>query len=99
MTEPETTAKWIVIKQQIIGNPETWATDYEWIGDSYPSAAEAFEAGCRILDHDDFNVGRIEKGRLVAFGYYDYADEFRNFPNDVVAVATYLEKSGYEVRP
>jgi hypothetical protein len=67
--------QFIVVRQQIIGLPEAWSTQYSWDGQRHDTRQAAIDAGLRGLGHDDFNVGTVEDGRLVAFGWdqYDFA--------------------------
>lgn len=59
----------LVIQQQIIGSPASWGysrwTDYELFDDRQA----AIDHGWKLFDHDDFNIGTVRDGRLVAFGW------------------------------
>lgn len=61
--------EYVVILQQIVGNLENWTTAYYWNGTRHSSHDDAIAAGVRELDHDDFNIGRVEGDRLVWFGW------------------------------
>jgi hypothetical protein len=61
---------YIVIAQSIVGSPERgYATVYNWDGRHHASVDAAIDAGWERFDHDDFNVGRVEAGKLVWFGW------------------------------
>lgn len=60
---------YIVIVHQIVGNPDSWTDVYYWDRAEHPSIDAAVDAGWKALDHDDFNTGRVEDGRLVWFGW------------------------------
>lgn len=60
---------YIVIVQQIVGSLESWTTTYDWDGSRHSSHNAAIAAGLADLEHDDFNIGRIENDRLVWFGW------------------------------
>jgi uncharacterized small protein (DUF1192 family) len=61
---------YIVIVQSIVGGDEReMSTVYNWDGRHHLSIDAAVDAGWKTFDHDDFNVGRVEDGKLVWFGW------------------------------
>ena len=60
---------WIVIKQWIT----SWEspTEYQWDGQHHPSHDQAVSAGFTTFECDDFNIGRVDDGQLVWFGWMD----------------------------
>lgn len=62
---------WVWVQGQIVGNLENWTTCYSWDGKYHPTREDAIKAGFRELDHDDFNVARIEDGNVVWWGWME----------------------------
>jgi hypothetical protein len=62
---------WFATQPQIIGSLENWTTHYIWDGETCESRGFAISRGFTAFECDDFNVGRIEDGRLVWFGWMD----------------------------
>ena len=66
-----TVATFVVITQHVVGSSGQWSTVYRSDGKTFPSREKAIRHGWRVLDHDDFNIGTLSEGRLVAFGWGD----------------------------
>lgn len=62
---------WFAAAGQMIGNPSQWSMDYTWDGTAFDSRAMAISHGFGVFGHDDFNVGRLEDGELVWWGWMD----------------------------
>lgn len=73
---------YIVIKQWITSY-EQFTTEYQWDGQRHTSHQAAVSAGFRQFGCDDFNVGRVELGRLVWFGWMN--DELSDYDRDKIA--------------
>lgn len=65
MTAPE--PSYIVITQQI----DTWdgRREFAWDGLRHATHEAAITAGWSTYGHDDFNIGRVQDGDLVWFGW------------------------------
>lgn len=73
------TRRYLVVTQQIVGNPESWSSDYSSDLETFADRQAAIDHGIDVLGHDDFNIATVdEAGRLVAFGF-DHED----WPNDL----------------
>lgn len=65
-------ADYIVIVAQIVTTlDEDYRFVYSWDLKRHATQQDAIDWGWRILDHDDFNIGRLEGDRLVWFGWMD----------------------------
>jgi hypothetical protein len=71
---------WVALHGRIVGNPESWETVYRWNGEYYTAKELAIAAGCLEADSDDFNVGKVENGRLVWFGWMDEQHPTEDYP-------------------
>lgn len=77
---------WIAAAGHIVGTLEDYSTCYDWDGQFYTTRRAAISAGFRHFGSDDFNVGRVENGRLVWWGWMDEEHP----PEDRSAVAAEL---------
>ena len=76
-------ASYIVIFQQVVCSPGMPITiDYSWDSRKYNSRSEAITHGFEIRGSDDFNIGIVERGRLVGFSWMD-----ESIPDDLAAIA------------
>lgn len=67
-----TESGWVALAGQLVGNPSDWSMSWNWDHVYHPSRAEAIKAGFPLANGtDDFNVGHVEAGRLVWFGWMD----------------------------
>lgn len=86
-----TDRRFMVVTQQIVGNPESWSTDYSSDLETFTDRQAAFCHGVNVLGHDDFNIATVDAdGNLIAFGF-DHID----WPNptedyDAVEIASQL---------
>jgi hypothetical protein len=62
---------WIAAAGHIVGTLHEYSTCYDWDGRTYPTQEAAISGGFREFGCDDFNVGRIEAGALVWWGWMD----------------------------
>jgi len=64
---------YVVITQQIEGN-ERVGFDAYFYSDLkfYDRRNDAIGHGLRVFGHDDFNIGTVQGGHLVAFGWGDW---------------------------
>ena len=62
---------WFAAAGQMVGNVHQWSMEYTWDGTVYPTRAMAISHGIGVFGHDDFNVGRLENGDLVWWGWMD----------------------------
>lgn len=63
---------YIVIHPHVIPTLDGDArTVYSWNLTRHATQQDAIDWGRRILDHDDFNIGRVEGNQLVWFGWMD----------------------------
>jgi hypothetical protein len=72
----------MVVTQQIVGNPESWSTDYSSDLDLFADRQAAIDHGLDVLGHDDFNIATVDAaGNLVAFGFEhrDWEDDPDNY--------------------
>jgi hypothetical protein len=60
---------WIVVLQNIVGTGGR--TVYNWDSKCFPSRELAIEHGFTLDRSDDFNVARIENGKVVQFFWMD----------------------------
>lgn len=74
------TTGWVALHGRIVGNPDKWETVYRWNGEYHPSKERAVAAGCLAAESDDFNVGKVEDGRLVWFGWMDEQLPAEDYP-------------------
>lgn len=81
---------WLAAAGQIVGTVDEYSTVYDWDGGLYPSSEAAISAGFERFGSDDFNVGRIESGRLVWWGWMDKEDR----DQDRVEIAEALSLDG-----
>jgi hypothetical protein len=72
----------IVILRSITSTDPAVGSDASWDGIHYQTSDMAITAGFRVDRSDDFNLGRVESGRLVWFGWMDH-----EIPTDRVGVA------------
>lgn len=72
--------RYAVIRTQIVGSPDAWSHSYTWDGVLLDVRESAQEHGWGTLDHDDFSIGTVKDGRLIAFGFgqHDWAPEDRD---------------------
>lgn len=61
----------VVITQHVVGSSGQWSTVYRSDGKTFADRTKAISHGWRVLDHDDFNIGTLVAGQLVAFGWGD----------------------------
>jgi hypothetical protein len=74
MNTKEQSTGWVAIADQIVGHLQKWRHFYIWDHTYYDTKAEAEGAGYPMADDedaDDFNVGKVENGILVWFGWMD----------------------------
>lgn len=64
--------EYVVIQQKLWMNEHGHGCDYIWDSTRHRTRTAALKAGWRELGHDDFNIGTLEDGRLVAFGWGDW---------------------------
>lgn len=71
---------WFAAAGHIVGTLEDYSTCYDWDGQVYPTHAAAIRSGFRQFGSDDFNIGRIQDGVLVWWGWMDeeHPDEDRH---------------------
>lgn len=62
---------WFAAAGHMVGNVHQWSMEYTWDGTVYPTRAMAISHGIGVFGHDDFNVGRLENGDLVWWGWMD----------------------------
>lgn len=64
---------WYVVTARWVGTSlDNITTVYHWNPDTpHSSRTKAVSAGWEVHGHDDFNVGRVEAGALVWFGWMD----------------------------
>jgi hypothetical protein len=63
------TTEYIVIRQQVWMNQAGHGVNYYWDWIRHPSRQAALAHGWREEGTDDFNIGTLADGRLVAFGW------------------------------
>jgi hypothetical protein len=66
------TATHIVIVRRITSTDPAVGCDTALDGTHHPTADAAITAGFTACRCDDFNVGRVQDGRLVWFGWMDH---------------------------
>lgn len=66
-----TTTHIVILRTHTTGEPGVPAEAF-WDGQHHPTADAAITAGFTAGRVDDFNVGRVENGQLVWFGWMDY---------------------------
>lgn len=64
-----TVREYIVITQHVWLNELGHGVDYLWDGLRFTGRQHALDHGYRVFGHDDFNIGTLVDGRLVAFGF------------------------------
>lgn len=62
---------WVALVGQLVGDLEQWSTAYGWNGLFYPDKEQAIRQGFIQADSDDFNVAKVENGKLTWFGWMD----------------------------
>jgi hypothetical protein len=86
---------WVALAGQIVGTVEEWHTEWNWDGQFHLTKREAIKAGYPLAnDTDDFNLGKVENGRLVWFGWM----ENEHPTADWTEVAQYFGWSAPEAR-
>jgi hypothetical protein len=59
---------WIVICQQLVGNPtDGYGISYEWDGERFATKVAAIKHGWEIRESDDFNVCSLKGNKLTGF--------------------------------
>ena len=61
--------RYIVIVPSIVGNPETWSTEYFWDGLLYKTRDAAIRGGWKIHGHDDWLIGVLKEDLLVRLAW------------------------------
>lgn len=79
MSETEKTG-WVWLRGQLHGDLENWSVIYSWDGQWHDSREDACKDGLRELDHDDFNVGYVDAGKLTWFGWMDEQHPTEDYP-------------------
>lgn len=64
-------AGWIVVVGRAWMNPTGHGMNYYWHGEVFTDKALAVSHGFVMADSDDFNLGRVEDGRLVSLWWMD----------------------------
>jgi hypothetical protein len=64
-----TSHRYIVITSQIVGPPADWSTAYSSDMILHDRREVAIGHGLETLGHDDFCIGTVDAGRLVAYGF------------------------------
>lgn len=71
---------WVWLRGQLVGNLENWSVVYSWDGRWFADREVAVKAGLNELDHDDFNVGYVDAGKLTWFGWMDEQHPTEDYP-------------------
>lgn len=89
---------YIVIQAQIITvTDDDWRFVYSWDLKRHATQQDAIDWGWRILDHDDFNIGRAEGNQLVWFGWMDEQHDMS--AEDLAEIAGQLGLALFEPAP
>lgn len=82
---PEHTG-WVALRGRVVGGPsDPYRIVYDWDDNYYESRGYAISAGFDLAESDDFNVARVENGRLVWFGWMDEPHEEDDWPREELA--------------
>jgi hypothetical protein len=67
-------ARFMVVTQQVVGNPADWSMDYSSDLETFADRQKAIDHGLKVHGHDDFNIATVDSaGNLVTFGF-DHTD-------------------------
>lgn len=80
---------WIAATCYPVGTVYDYSWSYSWDGSLHPTRAAAVAAGLKGFGSDDFNVGRVEDGVLVWWGWMS-----EEHPEDLAAAAAGLYLDG-----
>jgi hypothetical protein len=83
--------RYIVIVPSLIGNVDSWYTDYFWDGLLYQTKLAAIKGGWKIHDHDDWLIGVVRDDQLVSVSWMD------DPPRDAEETASVAAGIGMEV--
>ncbi len=83
--------KFAVIVPRMVGNVEDWTTAFSWDGSFRPTRKAAYEHGVDTYGHDDFYLGRVMHGVLLAVGHFD-----GDYPDDHEDLADVARQVGLE---
>lgn len=61
----------IVLCGQIVGSGALFETVYSFDGQMFGDRAAAIAHGFTLRRSDDFNIGALERGKLVSFGWME----------------------------
>ncbi len=72
---------WVALCGQITMAGSRSEVTYAWDGTYHPAKTAAITVGVRLAGWtDDFNLGRVERGRLVWFGWGDEQHPVEGYP-------------------
>lgn len=60
---------WLAATCYPVGSLDDYSWSYSWNGELHPTREAAIKAGVRDFGSDDFNVGQVEDGSLVWWGW------------------------------
>lgn len=80
---------WLAATCYPVGTLDDYSWSYSWDGYLSPSRQAAIRLGLKTFGSDDFNIGRVENGRLVWWGWMD-----EEHPDDLASAAEGLHLDG-----